>query len=119
MRKMLLMSPLAILLSLAAFVAAGWGSGPGVVIYTEPLKAVIFSHNDHLKKGMDCSTCHSGLFQMQAKAAQAKGDFTMESLYQGKYCGSCHTGNLAFAADSQCARCHIGVKGYDRLRKDQ
>lgn len=121
MRKMLLISPLAVLLSLAlcyaAFSAPGKSSGPGDVIYTEPLMAVIFSHADHLKKGMVCSSCHPGLFEMKALAVQERDDFTMASLYQGKYCGACHTGNLAFASDSQCARCHIGVKGYNRLQE--
>ena len=123
MNKVILVFPLAFLLSLAlcygAFSAPGGSSGPGDVIYTEPLKAVIFSHGDHLKKGVSCSSCHPGLFQMQALAVQDSGDFNMESLYQGKYCGSCHTGNLAFASDSACARCHIGVKGYNRRQEQK
>jgi c(7)-type cytochrome triheme protein len=35
----------------------------------------------------------------------------MESFYQGKYCGACHNGKDAFASNTQCARCHLRVKG--------
>jgi c(7)-type cytochrome triheme protein len=50
---------------------------------------------------------------MQALAVEKKQDFTMKSLYQGKYCGACHDGKAAFASNSQCARCHGGVKGFE------
>ena len=100
--------------------AGGALSSGGDIIYTEPLKAVIFSHKAHVEeKGISCGACHGGLFEMQALAAQEKEDFNMESLYEGKYCGACHTGNLAFASDTQCARCHIGVKGYERRLGEQ
>jgi len=60
--------------------------------------------------------CHNRLFEMQAKKAQQNSDFVMESLYQGKYCGACHNGTLAFASNTRCATCHIGVKGEERLK---
>jgi hypothetical protein len=40
--------------------------------------------------------------------------FTMEALYAGKYCGVCHNGSDAFASNTRCATCHIGVKGLER-----
>jgi c(7)-type cytochrome triheme protein len=91
----------------------------GDITYSEPVKAVLFSHKTHVEDmGMGCDMCHAGLFDMAAHSVEQKGDFTMESLYQGKYCGSCHNGQFAFASDTQCARCHIGVKGYNALNSE-
>ncbi len=88
------------------------------IIYTEPVVGVIFSHKTHVGDfGFDCDACHSGLFEMEALAAQREADFTMEALYQGKYCGACHDGSTAFASNTQCATCHIGVKGWKRANK--
>jgi c(7)-type cytochrome triheme protein len=84
----------------------------GGILYTEPVKAVLFTHRSHTEKqGLACDRCHSGLFEMEALKVQEKKDFNMESLYRGKYCGACHNGKQAFASDSQCARCHVRVKG--------
>lgn len=90
----------------------------GEIIYTKPLPAVLFSHTNHVREaGLECASCHDEIFPMEALAAQEKNDFTMDSLYKGKYCGACHDGDMAFAANSQCARCHIGVKGLARSQK--
>jgi c(7)-type cytochrome triheme protein len=90
----------------------------GDVVYTKPVKGVIFSHKLHVDdRGLSCDMCHSGLFEPSALKAQGKPDFVMESLYRGKYCGACHNGTMAFASNTQCARCHIGVKGYNAYRK--
>jgi c(7)-type cytochrome triheme protein len=80
---------------------------PGI-LYTTPLESVIFSHQDHTQKGLSCNTCHSGLFKMEVFQVQKNKDFTMDSLYKGKYCGACHNGKKAFASNTQCARCHVG-----------
>jgi c(7)-type cytochrome triheme protein len=89
----------------------------GDVVYTIPLKAVLFSHKTHVEDvEMDCDTCHDDIFEMESLAVQQEDDFTMQALYEGKYCGACHDGSTAFSSDSQCARCHIGVKGYKRLQ---
>ena len=86
----------------------------GDILYTEPVKSVIFSHKTHAD-GFGCESCHSGSFKMEALAAQRNKDFTMQSLYDGEYCGMCHDGDTAFASDTRCATCHLGVKGYNRL----
>lgn len=86
----------------------------GDVLYTKPVKAVLFSHKVHVDdRGLSCEMCHSQLFEMSSLSAQERPDFTMNSLYKGKYCGACHNGTMAFASNTQCARCHNGVKGYD------
>lgn len=84
----------------------------GDILYFKPVKSVIFSHEKH--NDLDCESCHTGLFGMEALAAQEQPDFTMEALYQGQYCGACHDGDTAFASDTRCATCHEGVKGYNR-----
>ena len=87
----------------------------GDIVFEKPVKGVIFSHKLHVEdKGLSCEMCHSRLFEI-GRTTQEKADFVMESLYQGKYCGACHNGSLAFASNTRCATCHIGIKGQKRL----
>jgi c(7)-type cytochrome triheme protein len=67
-----------------------------------------FSHDFHVNKvGFCCADCHNSLFQQASGSAKAAGDFTMSAFDQGKYCGTCHDGNTAFATEKDnCARCH-------------
>ncbi len=99
--------------------AAESGMG-GEILYTKPVKGVLFSHKTHVEDtGLDCNVCHDKLFQMAALNAQESADFTMKSLYGGKYCGACHDGKMAFASSTQCARCHVGAKGLAKAQKLQ
>lgn len=113
------LSVLPVLAVLALFmsgqaVSAGDDDG-GTIVFTKPVKAVVFEHKNHIAQGLDCDSCHSGLFEMATGTAEANEDFTMASLYQGKYCGACHDGNTAFASNTRCTVCHIGVKGFNRM----
>jgi c(7)-type cytochrome triheme protein len=103
-------------LSLAAGVAVAAGYPEAPIVYDKPVKGVIFSHKTHVEKGLACDMCHNRLFEQQARKVQENKDFVMESLYQGKYCGACHNGSLAFASNTRCATCHIGVKGEERSK---
>jgi c(7)-type cytochrome triheme protein len=86
------------------------------IIFDQPVKGVIFDHKSHVEDfGLSCDSCHDGIFEMAAGTAAENGDFTMESMYKGKYCGACHDGETAFAANTRCAKCHIGVLGVQRL----
>jgi c(7)-type cytochrome triheme protein len=99
-------------------VVAEQGGKEGFIIYTKPVKAVIFNHNSHSQDyAISCDTCHDKLFQMQALNAEKNPDFNHNGFSQGKYCGACHDGKNAFAMDKQCTRCHIGVKGLNRFLK--
>src|SRR5512139_1244127 len=101
-------------------VAAAESGMGGEILYTKQVKGVLFSHKTHVEDtGLDCNACHDKLFQMAALNAQESADFTMKSLYAGKYCGACHDGKMAFASNTQCARCHVGVKGYTKAQKLQ
>ena len=65
---------------------------------------------------MGCDSCHDGLFKMKIGSAEANPEqFTMQALYDGKYCGACHDGEQAFASNTRCTVCHIGVRGFDRM----
>jgi len=88
----------------------------GDIVYTKPLKAVLFSHKAHvLNLGLQCEWCHDETFQMEAGAMEESASVGMASLCNEQYCGTCHNGDVAFSTTTQCARCHIGVKGYDKL----
>ena len=93
--------------------------GGGEIIYSKPVKSVLFSHKSHAALGLDCNACHDKIFQMEALSAQNKPDFNMKGLYDKKYCGACHAKDgMAFASDTQCARCHVGTKGFSKAPKE-
>jgi len=86
------------------------------IVWTKPVESVVFQHKTHtMDAGLDCDSCHDDIFVMEAGAAQENDDFTMASLYEGNYCGSCHDGSTAFASDTRCTTCHIGVRGHARM----
>jgi len=86
------------------------------IVWTEPVKAVVFYHKTHTEEyGLECDSCHNDAFAMKVGTAENSADFTMKSLYAGKYCGQCHDGDTAFASNTLCNTCHIGKKGYNRM----
>ena len=86
------------------------------IVWAKPVKAVVFYHKVHTEEyGLECDSCHNEAFAMKLGAAENSTDFTMKSLYEGKYCGKCHDGDTAFASNTLCNTCHIGVKGYNRM----
>lgn len=87
------------------------------IVFTAPVKAVIFTHKIHtMDAGLECDSCHDSFFEMEIGLAEQNDDFTMQSLYDGNYCGGCHDGETAFASNTRCTVCHIGVKGFDRMQ---
>jgi len=101
---------IAITLSIAMPGVAAENHG-GDIFYTKPVKTVLFSHQRHVEiKELSCDLCHARNFETQALKAQENTDFTMKSLMEGKYCGACHNGTMAFASNTRCADCHTGVK---------
>jgi c(7)-type cytochrome triheme protein len=86
------------------------------IVWTKPVEAVVFYHKAHTEDfGLECDACHDSTFAMQKGAAEKAGNFTMQALYDGKYCGKCHDGSTAFASNTRCNTCHIGVKGHNRM----
>ncbi len=87
------------------------------IIWTMPVKSVVFEHKVHtMGAELECDSCHDDLFEMEAGVAEENEDFTMATLYDGGYCGSCHDGSTAFASNTRCTACHIGVRGHARLQ---
>ncbi len=86
------------------------------IVWTKPVAGAVFVHKIHtMDAELECDACHDDLFEMEAGNAEEKDDFTMETMYEGGYCGACHDGETAFAADTRCTLCHIGVIGVKRL----
>ena len=86
------------------------------IVWEKPVKGVVFYHKTHtMDAGLDCDSCHDDIFEMEAGAAEENEDFIMATMYEGGYCGSCHDGSTAFASDTRCTTCHIGVRGVARL----
>ena len=89
---------------------------PEMVVFNRPVKAVVFNHKGHVDMGLNCASCHDKAFEMRKGAAEETPEkFNMAALYAGKYCGVCHNGNIAFASDTRCTSCHIGVKGLAKM----
>lgn len=89
---------------------------PEMVVFNKPVKAVVFGHKAHVDMGLSCASCHAKEFEMRKGASEEHPEkFNMQALYAGKYCGVCHNGNIAFASDTRCTSCHIGVKGLAKM----
>lgn len=78
---------------------------PGkTVTWDTPMGKVVFDGKNHLEAGMKCLDCHSKIFQMK-KGSTA---MSMDDIKKGKFCGKCHNGKKAFAANDagNCEICH-------------
>lgn len=79
----------------------GSENGGALTYKMEGFGPVTFSHDRHLKMGLDCKGCHTKLFGFR----KTSGRMTMDMINSGKYCGSCHNGKKAFSAE-RCDGCH-------------
>lgn len=67
---------------------------------------VVFPHWAHRMR-FTCYACHPSPFEMKAGATLV----TMNDILAGKYCGICHNGKTAWAANFEtCNRCHVAPK---------
>ena len=70
------------------------------------MRPVIYPHWFHRIR-FRCKVCHSELgFKMRAGA----NNVTMADISEGKFCGMCHNGEIAWSAEF-CDRCHSGLPG--------
>lgn len=60
---------------------------------------IIFSHKKHTVWS-GCELCHPEIFGIK----KGRNDYTMQQIFNGKYCGACH-GIVAFTT-LDCRRCH-------------
>ncbi len=72
----------------------------------EGVRPVIFPHWFHRIR-FRCKVCHDELdFKMRAGA----NDVRMADIANGKFCGMCHNGRIAWGAE-RCELCHSGQPG--------
>jgi len=72
----------------------------------EGMPPVIFPHWFHRIR-FRCKVCHQELgFKMRVGA----NDINMDKITQGKFCGVCHTGEIAWSLEN-CDLCHSGQAG--------
>jgi c(7)-type cytochrome triheme protein len=70
------------------------------------VRPVVFSHWFHRIR-YRCKVCHTELgFKMRA----GSNAVLMSDIIDGKFCGMCHNGQVAWAAD-RCDLCHSGKPG--------
>ena len=98
---------LALGLMLAVPVAAEYGD---VVLdrnsTRQGVRAVVFPHWFHRIR-FRCKVCHQELgFQMRAGSNMV----TMADIVEGRFCGMCHNGQIAWTAD-RCDLCHSAKPG--------
>jgi c(7)-type cytochrome triheme protein len=78
---------------------------PGkTVTWETPMGKVIFDGKNHADAKVACLDCHSKIFKMK----KGSTTFTMADINAGKFCGKCHNGKRAFAANDKdnCEICH-------------
>jgi c(7)-type cytochrome triheme protein len=69
---------------------------------TAPPPAV-FPHWVHRIR-FKCYVCHPAIFEMKAGA----NAITMDAIQEGKFCGTCHNGKIAWEVSFEtCNRCHV------------
>ncbi len=72
----------------------------------EGVRPVIFPHWFHRIR-FRCKVCHHELgFKMRA----GSNDITMADIVDGKFCGMCHNGEVAWSTEN-CDLCHSGKPG--------
>ena len=77
---------------------------------SQGLTPVLFPHWVH-RLYFDCKACHNGIFPMKRTNSMTKAQ-----ILDGKQCGVCHNGKLAFDAKKNCSRCHMfGKLGYEKI----
>ncbi|MCU7804893.1 MAG: cytochrome c3 family protein [Candidatus Thiodiazotropha sp. (ex Lucinoma borealis)] len=72
----------------------------------EGMRPVVFPHWFHRIR-FRCKVCHNELgFEMKV----GSNDVTMTDIIEGKFCGMCHNGNIAWSVEN-CDLCHSGKPG--------
>ncbi len=64
---------------------------------------VVFSHKTHRMR-YTCRVCH---VELEFSMNQGDTGITREDNLDGRFCGACHNGDIAFDVKSACDSCHI------------
>lgn len=72
----------------------------------EGVRPVVFPHWFHRIR-FRCKVCH---YELGFKMRAGSNDIKMDDIINGRYCGMCHNGDIAWSAE-QCDLCHSGRPG--------
>ena len=103
--------PRALVLALGLFLAIPVAAEYGDVVLDrnsskQGMRGVVFPHWFHRIR-FRCKVCHSELgFKMRAGANLV----LMNDIIEGRFCGMCHNGQIAWTAD-RCDLCHSAKPG--------
>lgn len=70
------------------------------------MRPVVFPHWFHRVR-FRCNVCHA---ELEFKFKAGGNDIDMVKIIDGKYCGACHNGNIAWGVEN-CNLCHSGKPG--------
>jgi c(7)-type cytochrome triheme protein len=84
------------------------GVPPDTILITSPYGNVTFTHKKHYERvNSDCSVCHTKVFPQSRAPLNYKKALHRSAEASMTSCAYCHSiGNSAFAADSNCNKCH-------------
>jgi c(7)-type cytochrome triheme protein len=102
MKKILLLIAASLFLASADAIAVP--SGMTLDFSKSPTGKVTFSGKIHADAGVKCQECHNPETFPEMK--QGTVEIKMEKIFAGEQCGKCHNGQRAFAARTDCTRCH-------------
>lgn len=72
----------------------------------EGVRPVVFPHWFHRIR-FRCKVCH---YELGFKMRVGSNDFRMSEITEGRFCGACHNGDIAWGPD-KCDLCHSGKRG--------
>nr|MBF0221833.1 hypothetical protein [Desulfobulbaceae bacterium] len=64
---------------------------------------VVFSHATH-RVEYTCRVCH---VELEFSMKKGESGITREDYLDGRFCGACHNGKIAFSVEFACDRCHL------------
>ena len=105
MTKRMMILAILLMVALPSIVCARWIKDK-VYLQTDSVGKVEFSHYTHMEMesiGKNCPTCHNDVFHIVTKKNPV---FTMADMEEGKACGFCHNGKMAFSVKGDCTTCH-------------
>ena len=106
MRRMIIL--VAVTMFISSGLALAVQGGKVLEFKNSSMGTVKFDGAVHNKAAASCKECHTdGMFP---KMKQGTVKITMEEIYAGKLCGTCHNGKKAFEAKANCQRCHVPPK---------
>lgn len=64
---------------------------------------VVFSHSTH-RVNYTCRVCH---LELEFSFKKGETEITREDYLNGRFCGACHNGQIAFSVTQACNLCHL------------